>query len=178
MKLKGAPSNLHNEAKMTLQSRLPEWEPESEAEAFMPPERDKVRALLIDDDPVDASLISRLTAKSRQLDISLTTCRSVSEATSVLARQQFDVLYVDYWMGSQTSIHFIHALNQTQKTPCVLLTGLDEPDIRRIAFRAGVKAFLSKDELSTQAIEGVTLAVLNLPRIQISTRSTQSSASR
>jgi len=151
---------------MTLQNRVSEWEPEPEAEAFMPPERDKVRALLIDDDPVDASLISRLTGKSKQLDISLTTCRSVADAAAVLEKQQFDVLYVDYWMGCQTSIHFIHNLSQTQNTPCVLVTGLDEPDIRRIAFRAGVKAFLSKDELSTQAIEGVTLAVLRPPNNQ------------
>jgi len=145
---------------MTLQRKAIDWNSGREAEDVIRPEREKVRALLIDDDPVDASMISRLAAKSRQLDISLTTCHSVAEAASLLEDQQFDVLYVDYWMGWQTSIHFIHFLSKAQNAPSVLLTGLDEPDIRRIAFRAGVKAFLSKDELSTQAIEGVTLAIL------------------
>jgi CheY-like chemotaxis protein len=151
---------------MTLQRNAIDWNEELEVEDFTRPERDKVRALLIDDDPVDASLVSRLAAKSRQLEISLTTCASVAEAASLLEEQQFDVLYVDYWMGWQTSIHFIHILSIVQNAPCVLVTGLDEPDIRRIAFRAGVKAFLSKDELSTQAIEGVTLAVLRPPNNQ------------
>jgi CheY-like chemotaxis protein len=149
---------------MMLQQKAIDWSAAREAEDFIRPERDKVRALLIDDDPVDATMISRLAAKSRQLDISLTTCQSVAEAASLLEDQQFDVLYVDYWMGWQTSIHFIHILSRAQNAPCVLLTGLDEPDIRRIAFRAGVRGFLSKDELSTQAIEGVTLAVLRHAR--------------
>jgi CheY-like chemotaxis protein len=145
---------------MMLQRKATDWSSELEVEDFVRPERDKVRALLVDDDPVDASLIRRLAAKSRQLDISLTTCHSVAEAASLMENQQFDLLYIDYWMGWQTSIHFIHILSKAQSPPTVLITGLDEPDIRRIAFRAGVRAFLSKDELSTQAIEGVTLAVL------------------
>jgi len=158
-----APLNLCGGRKMTLQSKVINWDSELEVEDFIRPERDKVRALLIDDDPADASLINRLAAKSRQLDISLTICPSVAEAAALLEEHEYDVLYVDYWMGWQTSIHFIHVLSKAQNAPCVLVTGLDEPDIRRIAFRAGVKAFLSKDELSTQAIEGVTLAVLRPP---------------
>jgi CheY-like chemotaxis protein len=143
-----------------LQRKATDWNSQLKVEDFVRPERDRVRALLVDDDPVDATMIRHLAAKSRQLDISLTTCHSVAEAAALLENHQFDVLYVDYWMGWQTSIHFIHILSKAQSPPTVLLTGLDEPDIRRIAFRAGVKAFLSKDELSTQAIEGVTLAVL------------------
>jgi len=68
---------------------------------------------------------------------------------------------VDYWLGLETSIPFIHGFAQKTQTPCILLTSLDEPDIRRIAFRAGVEGFLSKQEISTQAIESVTLAVLS-----------------
>lgn len=127
---------------------------------FAPMLREKVKALLIDDDATDAAIIGRLAAKSKQLDFTLRVCLSTEEAERVVFDQSFDVIYVDYWLGLQTSIAFISELAKSQKAPCVLLTGLDEPDIRRIAFRAGVKAFLSKEEISTQAIEGVTLAVL------------------
>jgi DNA-binding NarL/FixJ family response regulator len=127
---------------------------------FSPMQREKVRALLIDDDSADAEIIGRLAAKSKQLDFTLRVCLSTEEAERVVSDQAFDVIYVDYWLGMQTSIAFIIELAKSQNAPCVLLTGLDEPDIRRIAFRAGVKAFLSKEEISTQAIEGVTLAVL------------------
>lgn len=122
--------------------------------------REKVKALLIDDDATDADIIGRLAAKSKQLDFTLKVCFSTEEAEQLVSQQSFDIIYIDYWMGLETSIAFISELSKSQNAPCVLLTGLDEPDIRRVAFRAGVKAFLSKEEISTQAIEGVTLAVL------------------
>ncbi len=121
--------------------------------------RDKVRALLIDDDAIDCALIARLAANSRHIDFDLTVCRSL-EAAKALGQQRFDVVFVDYWLGYETSIAFIHDFARVHDVPLVLLTSLDEPDIRRIAFRAGVEAFLSKDDLSRQALESVTLAVL------------------
>jgi DNA-binding NarL/FixJ family response regulator len=127
---------------------------------FSPTPRETVRALLIDDDAADAAIISRLAAKSKQLDFKLRVSFTTEDALRVMAGRPFDVVFVDYWLGSQTSIAFISEFCRTHTTPCVLLTGLDEPDIRRIGFRAGVKAFLSKEEISAQAIESVTLAVL------------------
>jgi DNA-binding NarL/FixJ family response regulator len=128
---------------------------------FTNPVREKIRALLIDHDSSDRLLFDKLSAKSRQLSFAVSSCASTAEAHAVLETDQFDVLYVDYWMETETSIVFINQFARSGAAPCVLLTGLDDPDIRRLAFRAGAKAFLSKDELSVQAIEGVTLAVLN-----------------
>lgn len=124
------------------------------------PMREDVRALLIDDDKADTQLIERLSRRSKQLNISVTSVCSVEDAPAVLAEQPFDIVFVDYWLGSGTSIGFICDLSRTSDLPCVLMTTLDEPDIRRIAFRAGADAFLSKDAISAQAIESVTLAVL------------------
>ena len=122
--------------------------------------RDRVRALLIDDDGADIALFQRLAAKSRHLDIELTTCRTVEAARGALARGRYDVVYVDYWLGFETSIAFVHDLARHYDVPSVSLTSLDVPDVRRVAFRAGAEAFLAKDDLSTQALDGVTLAVL------------------
>lgn len=127
---------------------------------FSPAAREIVRVLLIDDDAADAAIINRLAVRSKQLDFRIKVCFSAEDALRLVKEHRFDVLFVDYWLGSQTSIGFISAFAKAHDIPCVLLTGLDEPDIRRVAFRAGVKAFLSKEEISAQAIEGVTLAVL------------------
>jgi DNA-binding NarL/FixJ family response regulator len=131
----------------------------SDGDLDAPAGRDKVRALLVDDDAVDCSVIKRLIEDSRHLDFELTICRSL-EAARALGPQRFDIVYVDYWLGVETSISFIHDYVRAHDVPCVLLTSLDEPDIRRVAFRAGVEGYLSKDDLSRQALEGVTLAVL------------------
>jgi CheY-like chemotaxis protein len=123
--------------------------------------REKVFAMLVDDDAEDAGVTARLAARSKQLDVDVTVCGSVEEALRLSTERHFDVIYVDYWLGLQTSIGFISEFTQRHDTPCILMTGLDEPDIRRIGFRAGVRGFLSKEDLSAQAIEAVTLAVLN-----------------
>ena len=113
-------------------------------------------------DPADAVDILGHAARSRQLVFDVVVCRSVLAAEVELQSAEFDVVYLEYWLGSETSIAFIHALASLRGAPCVVLTHLDEPDIRRVAFRAGAEGFLSKDSLNTQGLESVTLAVLRL----------------
>ena len=127
--------------------------------AFRPP-RDRVHALLLESDPRFRDDLAAVLRQSKQLDVHLTVCRSVEEIETALWRDGADVIYLDYWFGEETSVAFIHALAARGGTPCVMVTALDEPDIRRIAFRAGVRAFLSRDALNAQALDSVTLAVL------------------
>jgi DNA-binding NarL/FixJ family response regulator len=129
-------------------------------EEEMPPGRDAVRALVLDDDSVDVSIMRRLSLKSRQIELYLHACGSIADAQRALAKARFDILYVDYWLGEGTSIAFIHDVARRRQIPCILMTGSDTPEVRRVAFRAGVAGFLAKDELSIQAIESVTLTVL------------------
>lgn len=105
-------------------------------------------ALLLDDDPVDAGLVSRLVKRSSQFEVALTTCRTAEEAAAMLSTTKFDVALIDYWLGQETSISFIREQSHSRDTACVLLTGLDVPDIRRCAFRAGAVGYLAKDNLS------------------------------
>jgi DNA-binding NtrC family response regulator len=127
---------------------------------YSPTSREKICALLIDDDAADAAVVTRLCTRSKQLDFDVKLCFSVEDGQRLSKERRFDIVFVDYWLGLQTSIEFIAAFTRSHAAPVILMTGLDEPDIRRIAFRAGVSAFLSKEDLSTQAIEAVTLAVL------------------
>ena len=123
--------------------------------------RDKLRVLLIDDDAADAAVIKRLAAQSKQLDLDIKICLSLNEGRRLSMERPFDIVFVDYWLDMQTSIEFIVDVTRRLAAPCILMTSLDEPDIRRIAFRAGVRGFLSKKDLSIQAIEAVALAALN-----------------
>jgi DNA-binding NarL/FixJ family response regulator len=124
------------------------------------PPREKIHALLIDSDSHDGLILENLAARSRQLDFVTTRLRSLPDVAVLLSERRFDVIYLEYWLGEETSVSFIHDVATAQGPPCVVLTDLDEPDIRRIAFRAGAQAFLSKDALSPHALESVTLTVL------------------
>lgn len=129
--------------------------------------RERVEALVIDCDALDNVALAEIAARSQQLDIAVTACKSLIDAQAALARHRFDVIILEFWLGQETTIAFIHEIADAG-TPCIVLTDLNEPDIRRIAFRAGAQAFLSKQALCSQALEGVTLAVLrsrlNAPR--------------
>jgi DNA-binding NarL/FixJ family response regulator len=135
-----------------------------DAAASEPPMREKIQALLVDADSLDNLSLAHIAARCKQLEIVVTACRSLADARTLLAERRFDVIYLEYWLGEETSIAFIHDMATLLDAPCVVLTDLDEPDIRRLAFRAGAHAFLSKDGLGPQALESVTLAVLR-PRL-------------
>jgi DNA-binding NarL/FixJ family response regulator len=122
--------------------------------------RDKVRALLLDFDPFDRQAVFAAASRCHQLDIAVTPCSSVETARTALESASFDIIFVEYWLGMDTSIPFIHEIAGRCLALCVVVTNLNEPDIRRLAFRAGAQGFLAKDALSPQAIESVTLTVL------------------
>jgi len=124
------------------------------------PARETVRVLLVDDDPVDREIIVRASKGGEQLELCYTQCGSSTEAKASAARSQFDLAIVDYWLGEETSISLIQEFQHLYKLPVVLLTGLDTPDVRRCAFRAGIAGYLSKDALIVQAIESAALGVL------------------
>jgi DNA-binding NarL/FixJ family response regulator len=138
----------------------PEFDIAAAMDALNAPKREKIHALVIDADAIDCLALEEIAARSKQLEISITACRSLDEAETLVSQQRFDVVYLEYWLGSQTTIAFIHEMAAHDRSPCIVLTDLDEPDIRRLAFRAGAHAFLSKNSLCPQALESVTLAVL------------------
>ena len=123
------------------------------------PAKEHIVALVVDSDAIDCMSLAHIASRSQQLDIEVTACRSLADAASALASRHYDVIYLEYWLAGETTIAFIHQLTRAG-TPCIVLTDLNEPDIRRIAFRAGAQAFLAKDALCPQALESVTLAVL------------------
>lgn len=124
------------------------------------PGRDAIRALLVESDPFFTDELCAAARRSNQLDFRLIPCRSLAQAEMALSRRPFDVIFVDYWLGEETSVAFIHRLSVSGGAPCVMVTSLDEPDIRRIAFRAGARAFLSRDALNAQLLDSVTMTVL------------------
>ena len=134
--------------------------PDSQEYDTLQPQKDTINVLLIDDDPEDVFVFSKLLPRSRQFEFAVKTCRTLDSASALLESNSFDVIYVDYWLGFETSIPFILDARNRDWPPLILVTGLDTPDIRRCAYRAGVAGYLAKDALSIQAIESVTLAIL------------------
>jgi DNA-binding NarL/FixJ family response regulator len=132
--------------------------------AYDPPMREKICVLLIDANARDCLALTDIAGRSKQLEIQVTSCRSPAEAEILAAQRRFDAVLLEYWFGAETSVAYVHATASAGGPPCIVVTAFDAPDIRRLAFRAGARGFLSKDSLSPQALESVALAVLG-PRL-------------
>jgi CheY-like chemotaxis protein len=72
----------------------------------------------------------------------LTFATSLSEATSFLERDSFDLVICDYGGGQDMGESLIHAIRErAPMTPIVVLSGYSDP---RAAYAAGANAFVMK----------------------------------
>ena len=96
------------------------------------PAKEHIVALVVDSDAIDCMSLAHIASRSQQLDIEVTACGSLADAANALASRRYDVIYLEYWLAGETTIAFIHEMTRAG-TPCIVLTDLNEPDIRRIA---------------------------------------------
>jgi PAS domain S-box-containing protein len=101
----------------------------------------KRRVLLVEDDKLDQMAFMRL-VENEGLAYDCTITGSVSEARSVLAGSQFDIIISDYSLGDGTAFD---VLDLVKDTPVILVTGAGDEEVAIKAWRAGACDYLIKD---------------------------------
>ena len=104
-----------------------------------------MKALLVDDNPSNLFLLSRLVMNAGLLDQS--SFRDPLEAISEARRTVFDVVIVDYVMPGMDGLEFIRALRQIPAyadVPIVMVTTVDQKEVCYKALEAGATDFLTK----------------------------------
>lgn len=107
----------------------------------------KARALLVDDNPQSLELLSQVLAGFR-LD-QLTSCLCADEARSLIAREQFDLILIDYAMPGEDGLQLAHHIRSdpslpNQTTPIVILHGYTPAEMVRKARDAGANMIIRK----------------------------------
>src|SRR5690349_1482058 len=101
---------------------------------------------VIDDQPVSRTLIARLLKDlDDQLDVKL--FANPTDALAILQATGVALIVTDYRMPRMDGIEFVKALRKletTKRTPIVLVTVLDDRQIRKRALEAGATDFLNK----------------------------------
>lgn len=117
-----------------------------------PPSR--LVALLLDDDNVDARYFKRLLDQLNYYNVELVHAKTTSEAVAQLSSRNFNIFFIDFWLGDKTSLDFIdHVGGRIEGVPMVLITSLSTPSVRKQALAAGAASVLYKDNLSQKEIE-------------------------
>jgi DNA-binding response OmpR family regulator len=113
-------------------------------EDVMMPCADAVRALLVEDNPADATLTQCLLAES--LGPVETHCAErVSSALRCLKDDTFDVVILDLLLPDSVGLGGLRRIVQTSpEVPVVILSGVDDEDVKAEAFCEGAQEFLRK----------------------------------
>lgn len=113
---------------------------------------ERVRALLIDDDPIDRLAIRRAVEQSG-VAIIVEEVGSADEAFARIAATPYDCLLLDYELPQLTGTEFTRRLRASgHTTPVVLITGQQDEELLQSAVEAGVTDFFPKGDLSPKRL--------------------------
>lgn len=118
-------------------------------------EEKQLSCLILDDDDVDIKYLMWQLSDIESLNFSITTANSLSEARKIVRSESFDVYIVDFWLGFETTVPFIHEVYDAGKCkgPIIVLSSLDTFDFQNIGLSSGATHFLSKNNLSSKVLE-------------------------
>ena len=113
-----------------------------------------IRLLVVDDVPDHAELVARfILSADGWSDASIERVRSYDEALAAFDRQAFDVALFDYWLGAQNGLSLLREIRRRGvETPVVVLTSRGAEEVAVEAMKAGAADYLSKSQLSAEAL--------------------------
>lgn len=118
----------------------------------------QLRVLVIDDDPNDVYVVSRLLRQAGRESAEITHISDVDSALPAIKSGDFHVALLDFHIGKHNGMEVFEALSEKNvKTPIIMLTGRNNSSASQSALEAGAYDFLDKNEMSptllTRAID-------------------------
>ncbi|KAB1194075.1 response regulator [Haloferax sp. MBLA0076] len=106
-----------------------------------------VRVLHVDDEPSLTDLVSiYLEREAGDVDLSVTTSNSGTDALERLRQERIDCIVSDYDMPDIDGLEFLRAVrSEHPDLPFILFTGKGSEEVARDAFRVGATDYMQKD---------------------------------
>jgi len=107
------------------------------------------KILVVEDDPIDAELVSRYLGQSRRPRFTAESVQYLKDAMEALNSKEFDAVLLDLNLPDSFGLEAVDRLRASWTAgPIIVLTGLDEECIGTDALRHGAQDYLAKDGLS------------------------------
>jgi PAS domain S-box-containing protein len=120
----------------------------------MSQKKNLTRILIVDDDEDDFFITSEYIKKIPDRKFTIDWCYKYSDAVQHLKKGDYDLYFIDYYLGARTGLHLIkEAIALECEEPLVLLTGKGNQFIDREAMQAGAMDYLVKSELNVEKVE-------------------------
>jgi DNA-binding response OmpR family regulator len=115
---------------------------------------DPIRVLLVEDDEDDYVIVRDLLLGIEPAKFQLDWEARYDAAVEQMARDEHDVILVDYVLGENNGIDLLHeAKEKGWSTPIILLTGRGDREVDLAAMKAGATDYLNKDEMHAPILE-------------------------
>lgn len=112
------------------------------------------RVLILRESDVDRDLLEKLLrGKQLQNRYQITLAEDLENALKLLVEQTFDVFLKDLGLSSDVDVEVLDLLQTKANCPLLLLSGLEDEEVAHSAMRHGVQEFLSKNGLTSIALE-------------------------
>lgn len=105
-------------------------------------EAPRATVLVVDDDPFIVEMIKVfLTSKGYLCHKAYT----VIDALNIVKEQHIDVALVDVFLGDESGVDLVRKLSESSlRIPCIVITGIEDEKIARLALDAGAYGYLTK----------------------------------
>ncbi|MFH1146580.1 MAG: response regulator [Pseudomonadota bacterium] len=112
-------------------------------------ENERIRVLLVEDNPDDANLLNEMLSETNGFETSLTSVERLSDALRHIADQKPDLILLDLSLPDSHGIEtFARIKSETPETPVIVLTGLDDETVAIQAAREGAQDYLVKGQVT------------------------------
>ena len=125
--------------------------------------RRPVNVLLVEDDDIDARIIKLVAELVEGFNLGLTRVDSLTGAKAALEGARFDICLLDFWLGRESSLRFLAALEQMDSLlGTVVLSNISQQDATKLRLSSGRNYFLPKADCTPQQLEQAIGAVIAL----------------
>jgi putative two-component system response regulator len=112
-----------------------------------------IRVLLVEDNPADVAIASRILGKYAHARFEVSAVASADECVSALAEGQFDLVMLDYGLPGEDGLTLLRRMRREQKAPpIIMLTGQGDPRIASDAMKEGAYDYFPKDSISSDIL--------------------------
>ncbi len=123
--------------------------------------RRSIDVLLVEDDDTDARIINMVADLVEGFSLGLTRVHNVDDAKTALRTGKFDVCLVDFWLGRESSLRFLAALDEMDAVlGTVVLSNISSEDAIKLRLADGRSRFLPKMDCTPQRLQDAIGAVI------------------
>jgi DNA-binding NarL/FixJ family response regulator len=107
--------------------------------------RQKIKVMLVEDNPADARLLRAATAQTGSSHLELVHTTRLSEALPRLRRERFDVVLLDLGLPDSQSLETLQSVREAVPAlPIVVMTGLNDEEVALEALQRGAQDYILK----------------------------------